>query len=221
MKCQASAMPLRPNTTKTNVLLLGVTGGIASGKTTVANLFADLGAAIIDFDIIARQVVEPGTPCFGEIIEFFGQGIVDIDGHLDRKMLSGIVFEDKEKRKKLEGILHPRIFDIFISRTNEITKNDPDAIIQAVIPLLFEAGLQHLVHKTLVVYVPREKQIERLIKRDKITGDQAAKILKAQLPIDEKTGMADFVINNENALDETKGQVEELWQKLKQIQAIP
>jgi len=201
MKCQASAMPLRPNTTKTNVLLLGVTGGIASGKTT------------IDFDIIARQVVVPGTPCFGEIVEFFGQGIVDTDGHLDRKMLSGIVFEDEQKRKKLEGILHPRIFDTFISRTNEITKKDPDAII--------EAGLQHLVHKTLVVYVPRERQIERLIKRDKITGDQAAKILKAQLPIDEKAGMADFVINNENSLDETKGQVEELWQKLKQIQANP
>jgi len=221
MKCQASAMPLRPNTTKTNVLLLGVTGGIASGKTTVANFFADLGAAIIDFDIIARQVVEPGTPCFGEIVEFFGREIVDTDGHLDRKMLSGIVFEDEQKRKKLEGILHPRIFDTFISRTNEITKKDPDAIIQAVIPLLFEAGLQHLVHKTLVVYVPRERQIERLIKRDKITGDQAAKILKAQLPIDEKAGMADFIINNEKSLDETRRQVEELWQKLKQIQANP
>ena len=214
-------MPSGRNTIKTNALLLGVTGGIASGKTTVANLFADLGAAIIDFDIIAREVVEPGKPCFGEIVEFFGQKIVDIDGHLDRKMLSGIVFEDEQKRKRLEGILHPRIFDTFITRTNEITKKDPDAIIQAVIPLLFEAGLQHLVHKTLVVYVPREIQIERLIKRDKITRDQAAKILKAQLPIDEKAGMADFVINNENSLDETRRQVEELWKRLKQIQAGP
>jgi dephospho-CoA kinase len=218
MKCQASDMPSGPNTIKTNALLLGVTGGIASGKTTVANFFEDLGAAIIDFDIIARQVVEPGTPCFGEIVEFFGEKIVDRYGHLDRKRLSGIVFEDERKRKKLEGILHPRIFDIFISRTHEITKKDPAAIIQAVIPLLFEVGLQHLVHKTLVVYVPRERQIERLIKRDKITGDQAANILKAQLPIDEKAGMADFVINNENSLDETRRQVEELWHKLKQIQ---
>jgi dephospho-CoA kinase len=218
MKCQAPAMPLRPNKIKTNALLLGVTGGIASGKTTVANFFAELGAAIIDFDIIARQVVEPGMTCFDEIVEFFGQEIVDRDGHLDRKMLSRIVFEDEQKRKKLEGILHPRILDTFISRTNEITKKVPDAIIQAVIPLLFEVGLQHLVHKTLVVYVPRERQIERLIKRDKITRDHAANILKAQLDIDEKAGMADFVINNENSLDETKSQVEELWKILIKLQ---
>jgi dephospho-CoA kinase len=214
-------MPSGPNTIKTNALLLGVTGGIASGKTTVANLFAELGAAIIDFDIIARQVVEPGKPCFEEIVEFFGRKIVDRNGHLDRKMLRGIVFEDERKRKRLEDILHPRIVDTFISQTDKITKKVPDAIIQAVIPLLFEVGLQHLVHKTLVVYVPRERQIERLIKRDKITGDQAAKILKAQLAIDVKAGMADFVINNENSLDETRRQVEVLWRKLKQIQANP
>ena len=214
-------MPSGPNTIKTNALLLGVTGGIASGKTTVANFFEDLGAVIIDFDIIARQVVEPGTPCFREIVEVFGQKIVDRDGHLDRKRLSGIVFEDERKRKKLEGIIHPRIFDIFISRTNEITEKDPDAIIQAVIPLLFEVGLKHLVHKTLVVYISRERQIERLIKRDKITRDHAANILNAQLPIDEKAGMADFVINNENSLDQTRSQVAELWKKLKHIQDNP
>jgi dephospho-CoA kinase len=214
-------MPSGPNTIKTNALLLGVTGGIASGKTTVANLFAELGAAIIDFDIIARQVVKPGKPCFDEIVEFFGRKIVDRNGHLDRKMLRGIVFEDERKRKRLEDILHPRIVDTFISQADKITKKVPDAIIQAVIPLLFEVGLQHLVHKTLVVYVPRERQIERLIKRDKITGDQAAKILKAQLAIDVKAGMADFVINNENSLDETRRQVEVLWRKLKQIQANP
>jgi len=209
---------LRSKKTKTNVLLLGVTGGIASGKTTAANFFGDLGAAIIDFDVIARQVVEPGTPAFREIVECFGEEIVDRDGHLDRKMLSGIVFQDEQKRKKLEGIIHPRIVDTFISQTNEIAKKVPDAIVQAVIPLLFEVGLQHLVHKTLVVYIPREKQIERLIKRDKITRDQAANILKAQLPIDEKAGMADFVINNENSLDETRSQVEEVWKTLLTLQ---
>ena len=136
-------------------------------------------------------------------------------------MLSGIVFQDEQKRKRLEGIIHPRIVDTFKSQANEITKKVPDALIQAVIPLLFEVGLQHLVHETLVVYISREKQIERLIKRDKITRDHAANILKAQLPIDEKAGMADFVINNENSLDDTKSQVEELWKKLKQIQDNP
>ncbi|MBW1704988.1 MAG: dephospho-CoA kinase [Deltaproteobacteria bacterium] len=212
---------LQLNRTKANALLLGVTGGIASGKTTVANLFADLGVAIIDFDIISRQVVEPGMPSFEEIVEFFGEEIVDRDGHLDRKILSGIVFQDERKRKRLEDILHPRIVDTFIGQANEITKKAPDAIIQAVIPLLFEVGLQDLVHKTLVVYISRERQIERLIKRDKITRDHAANIIKAQLPIAEKAGMADFVINNENSLDDTKSQVEELWKKLKQIQDNP
>ncbi|MBW2615888.1 MAG: dephospho-CoA kinase [Deltaproteobacteria bacterium] len=199
-------------------MLLGVTGGIASGKTTVANFLKDLGAPIIDFDVIARQVVEPGTPSFRAIVELFGEESVDRDGHLDRKRLSEIVFQDEQKRKRLEGIIHPRIVDTFISQSNEIAKKVPDAIIQAVIPLLFEVGLQHLVHKTLVVYISREKQIERLIKRDKITRDHAANILKAQLPIDEKAGMADFVINNENSLDETKSQVEELWKTLIKFQ---
>ena len=211
-------MPSGLNKSKTNALLLGVTGGIASGKTTVANFFADLGAAIIDFDVIARQVVEPGTPCLQEIIDFFGQEILDREGRLDRKMLSGIVFADERKRKKLESILHPPIVETFIREADDIAQKAPDAIIQAVIPLLFEGGLQHLVHKTLVVYVPREKQIERLIKRDRITADHVANILRAQLPIDEKAGMADFVIHNENSLDETRRQVEELWLKLKEIQ---
>ena len=211
-------MPSGLNKSKTNALLLGVTGGIASGKTTVANLLADLGAAIIDFDIIARQVVEPGSPCLGEIIAFFGDEILDREGRLNRKMLSMIVFAAERKRKKLEGILHPRIVEIFTRQADEIARESPDAIIQAVIPLLFEGGLQHLVHKTLVVYVPREKQIERLIKRDGITGDHAADILRAQLPIDEKAGMADFVIHNENSLDETRSQVEDLWHTLQRIQ---
>jgi len=211
-------MPSGLNKSKTNALLLGVTGGIASGKTTVANFFADLGAAIIDFDVIARQVVEPGTPCLQEIIDFFGQEILDREGRLDRKMLSGIVFADERKRKKLESILHPPIVETFIREADDIAQKTPGAIIQAVIPLLFEGGLQHLVHKTLVVYVPREKQIERLIRRDRITADHAANILRAQLPIDEKAGMADFVIHNENSLDETRRQVEELWLKLKEIQ---
>jgi dephospho-CoA kinase len=211
-------MPSGPNKIGTNALLLGVTGGIATGKTTVADLFAELGAAIIDFDMIARQVVEPGKPCLEEIVEFFGREILEGKGHLDRKRLSGIVFADERKRKRLEQILHPRIVDTFISQADKIAEKTPDAIIQAVIPLLFEADLQHLVHKTLVVYVPRERQIERLIKRDKITREQAARILEAQLPIDEKAGMADFVIHNENSLDETRRQVEELWHKLKQIQ---
>jgi dephospho-CoA kinase len=203
---------------KYKVLLLGVTGGIASGKTTVANMLKDLGAHTIDFDMISRHVVEPGKQALKEIIAYFGEQVILRDGHLDRKKLSGIVFKDEEKRKKLESISHPYIFEEFTNQVSEIAKRDPRAIIQAVIPLLFEVNLQHLVHKILVVYVPKERQIERLVARDGMTKDEAANILRAQLPISEKVIYSDFMINNDCPVEETKKQVEDLWQTLNIIQ---
>ena len=203
---------------KDNRLLLGVTGGIASGKTTVANMLRELGAPIIDFDLIARQVVEPGKPAWKEIVEYFGKQVLKKDNSLDRKKVSKIVFRDMEKRKKLEGFTHPRIHEEFVKQVNEIAEKDPNAIIQVAIPLLIELNLQYMFHKTLVVYIPQEKQIERLIERDGISEDEARNILKAQLPIDEKVGYADFVIYNEKSLEETKRQVEDLWRTLKRLQ---
>jgi len=203
---------------KDNRLLLGVTGGIASGKTTVANMLGELGAPIIDFDLIARLVVEPDKPAWKEIVEYFGKQVLKKDNSLDRKKVSKIVFRDMEKRKKLEGFTHPRIHDEFVKQVDEIAEKDPNAIIQVAIPLLIELNLQYMFHKTLVVYIPQEKQIERLVERDGISEDEARNILKAQLPIDEKVGYANFVINNEKSLEETKTQVEDLWRTLKKLQ---
>lgn len=203
---------------KVNHLLLGVTGGIASGKSTVANMLKDLGAYAIDLDILAREVVEPGQAALQEIVEYFGKQVLKEDGNLDRKVLSDIVFQDIEKRKKLESFTHPRITELFNHKLKDITSSDPDAIIQVVNPLLIEFNTQYRYHKTLVVYVPREMQIERLVKRDNITKEKAEKILDAQMPIDEKIGYADFVVYNDESLDETKTQVQKLWGKLKIIQ---
>ena len=203
---------------KDNRLLLGVTGGIASGKTTVANMLQELGAPIIDFDVLARKVVEPGKPAWKDIVEFFGKQVLQDDGQLDRKKLSGIVFRDMEKRKKLESFTHPRIHEEFVKQVNEIATKNPDAIIQVVIPLLIELNLQYIFHKLLVVYIPREKQIERLMRRDGITEEEAANILRAQLPIDEKLGYADFVIHNDGSMEDTRKQVNELWQRLQLFQ---
>ena len=203
---------------KDNRLLLGLTGGIATGKTVVSKMLEEMGAPIIDFDIIARQVVEPEKPAWQEIVAYFGEQVLQEDGNLDRKKLSDIVFQDLEKRKKLENFTHPRISEEFVRQVNKITNRNPDAIIQVVIPLLIELNLQYRFHKILVVYAPKEMQIERLMKRDGITRDAAANILKAQLPIDEKIGYADFVIHNEGSLEETRKQVEELWESLKEIQ---
>ena len=203
---------------KDNRLLLGVTGGIASGKTTVANMLEELGAPIIDFDLIARKVVEPGKPALKDIVDYFGKQVLQEDGELDRKKVSDIVFSDLEKRKKLEGFIHPRMSEEIKKEMDEIVKKDPNAIIQVVIPLMIELSLQHRYHKLMVVYISQDRQVERLAERDGISRDNAANILKAQLPIDEKVGYADFVINNEKSLEETKRQVKELWQTLKRLQ---
>lgn len=201
-----------------NHLLLGVTGGIASGKTVVSKMLEELGAPLIDFDLLARQVVEPGKPAFTQIVNYFGKEVLQEDGALDRKKLSRIVFQDTEKRNQLEDFTHPPIYEAFLKRVNAITEQDPEAIIQAVVPLLVEKHLQAMFEKVLVVYVPEAQQIERLVERDGISREEAAHMLKAQLPINEKLAYADFVVNNEASMEETRRQVEEIWLELKKLQ---
>ena len=203
-----------------NSLLLGVTGGIATGKTTVVRMLEELGAPVIDFDLLAREVAEPGEPALKDIVGYFGEEILLKDGSLDREKLSGIVFQEEEKRRILESFTHPRIYEASERQVKKIIEKDPNAIIQLDIPLLFEQNLQHMVHKVLVVYIPREKQIARLIEREGMSREEAVDRLKAQLPIDEKLGRADFVINNEKTLEETKKQVEGLWKILKKMQLV-
>lgn len=199
------------------VLLLGLTGGIASGKSTVADLLEKKGAAMIDFDVLAREVVEPGKPAFRDILGYFGNKILQDDGRLDRKKLSKIVFQDPEKRKKLEGYTHPRIAEAFVEQVEAIAIKTPACIIQAVIPLLIETGRQGLFHRIAVVYAPKEKQIERLMTRDGISRKDAEKILDAQIPIDEKIRYADFIIYNDGPIDSTKKQIEALWRDLNRL----
>ena len=201
-----------------NRILLGVTGGIASGKSTVARMLEELGAPIIDFDLLSRVVVEPERPAWQDIVSYFGEQVLLPDRTLDRKKLSEIVFRDPEKRKKLEGFTHPRIHQEFVRLVKEHTARDPEVIIQAVVPLLIEAGLQYLFHKLLLVYIPQEKQIQRFMDRDKVSREMAQSILAAQLPIDEKRAYADFIIDNSRSPEETQRQVKEVWQKLKAFQ---
>jgi dephospho-CoA kinase len=202
------------------ILLIGLTGGIASGKGVVAHMLEEMGAYTIDFDILARRVVEPERPAWKKIVDYFGNDILQNNGGIDRKRLSEIIFGNSEKRKKLEGFTYPLIAGEFIRQVDEIASNDSDAIIQAVVPLLVEAGMQALFHKIVVVYIPREKQIKRLMERDGISKKHAINILNSQMHIDEKIGWADFVINNENSIEETKKQVHDLWDKLRDLQKV-
>jgi dephospho-CoA kinase len=193
------------------LLLVGLTGGIASGKSTVAQFLKEEGGVIVDFDILARNVVRPGEKAWRGIVEFFGEGVLLADRELDRKRLSEIVFSDNEKRKKLEGFTHPAIAGEFVKEVEKIASEKKGAIVFAVIPLLVEGGMQELFHSVVVVHVPGEKQVQRLMDRDGITKGRALAILKAQMPIEEKLGYADFVIENDGSLEETKRQVKGLW----------
>ena len=149
---------------------------------------------------------------------YFGEQVLQEDRSLDRKKLSDIVFHDLEKRKKLESFTHPRINEEFVRQLNEIVAKDPSAIVQVDIPLLIELNLQYLFHKVLVVYAPRDQQINRLMHRDGISEEEAVARLKAQLPIDEKVGYADYVIRNDGSLEETQRQVDAVWEELKSFQ---
>ncbi|MCU0821665.1 MAG: dephospho-CoA kinase [Spirochaetes bacterium] len=201
-----------------NRLLLGITGGIASGKSTVAKMLEELGAPLVDFDILSRIVVEPGREAWRDIVSFFGEGVLLENRHLDRKKISDMVFQDASKRKKLEGFIHPRIQMEFIRQVEDISCVNPGAIIQVAVPLLIEVNMQNLFHRVIVVYISRDRQIERLMKRDCITRQEALNILNAQMHIDEKLAHADYVIKNENSIEDTRKQVEELWQKLTALQ---
>ncbi len=199
------------------VFLNGLTGGIASGKTTVADILKELGAYIVDFDLLAREIIEPGRRAFKEIVDYFGQKILCSDGHIDRKKLSRIVFSDHEKRKILEGFTHPPILDTFSKRVESIALRGKPSVIIAVVPLLFELKLQSLFNKTILVYIPAEEQLKRLITRDKIEREEALRIIQSQLPIDEKIDLADYLIDNHGNERATRKEVESLWLKLKNL----
>jgi len=197
--------------------LLGVTGGIATGKTVVAEMIEELGARTIDFDVLSRTVVEPGKPAWTEIVDYFGEHILRKDRSVDRKKLADIVFENKEKREQLERLLHPRIGEEFTRIVAEYTSRGPESVIQAVVPLLFETDMQHLFDKVLVVYAPEEVQIERLMERDTIDCQSAAAMLASQWPIEKKKGLGHFVVDNSGSLDRTRAQIEDVWRHIDQI----
>jgi dephospho-CoA kinase len=201
-----------------NRLLLGVTGSIGTGKSTVANMLAEKGAPIVDFDVLARVVVEPGKPAYNDIVSFFGEQVLGEDKTLDREKLRDIVFSDMEKRKKLESFTHPRIGEEFIMRVEELAKGKERIIIQVVIPLLIEAHMQAIFDNLLMVYTPEAVQLKRLMERDGINEDLAMRIIGSQMAVEEKKGYCDLIIDNSGTIEETRAQVEELWQTLGDIQ---
>jgi dephospho-CoA kinase len=190
---------------------VGLTGGIGSGKSTVAAMLKARGAVVIDSDVLAREVVEPGTPGFDAVVERFGREIVTPDGELDRSALAAIVFEDPERRAQLEAIVHPAV----ARRAGEIVAghaNTGDVVVLDS-PLLIETGRHRDVELVIVVSSQPETQIRRLVARGMDEEDARAR-LAAQMPLAEKAEVADVVLDNEGSLDELEGQVDRLWADL-------
>jgi len=196
--------------------VLGVTGGIASGKSTVSALLVELGAPLIDFDVLARLVVEPGRPALQAIVAHFGKMVLHADGTLDREKMATLVFNNPDQRRKLEALTHAPIFAEYRRQIKRLTTEHPGAIIQAGVPLLMEMNLQTLFTKVLLVYASPDQQVARLRARDGISKTAALKMIASQLPIDEKLTRADYVIDNGGTEAETRLQVKELWHKLQQ-----
>lgn len=190
---------------------IGLTGGIATGKSTVANLLTKRGAVLIDLDLIAREVVEPGQPALARVAERFGQAVLREDGTLNRKKLGSIVFADAAQRQALEAILHPAIRAVMKERMALHEGRHPDQLVVVDVPLLFESKLESYFEQIMLVYVPREEQLQRLMKRDALSKEDAEKRLAAQMSIEDKKALADIVIDNGADLASTEAQIDRWW----------
>ncbi len=192
--------------------IVGLTGGIGSGKSTVARLFGELGVHWVDADDVAREVVEPGAPALAGIAEHFGEGILTSEGALDRAQLRGIVFQEPEERVWLESLLHPIIREELIRQLNPENYQLPYVLL--VSPLLLETDQHELVDRVVIIDVPKDVQIERTMARDTNSREQVERIIAAQMSREERLARADEVIDNDRPLDDVTRQVRELHERL-------
>ncbi|MBE3562905.1 MAG: dephospho-CoA kinase [Hydrogenibacillus schlegelii] len=191
-------------------MIVGLTGGIASGKSTAARLFAERGAAVVDADRLAREAVEPGTTALTAIVRRFGAGVLRPDGRLDRAALGRIVFRDAAARRDLEAIVHPEVRRRMQASIERFRAAGAPVIVLEV-PLLFETGLDRAVDLTVVVYVDEAEQLRRLMARDGLDREEAEARLRAQLPMEEKRARADVVLVNRGGVEALARQIDALW----------
>jgi dephospho-CoA kinase len=201
-------------------LLVGLTGGIATGKSTVDAVLRELGAVIIDADVLAREVVEPGEPALAEIAAEFGRGVLGPDGRLDRKALGAIVFADPDRRRKLEAMTHPRIRERFQQRLDELAAQDFRGLVFFDAPVMIESGNYRNMDRMVVVVTDEETQLARLMARDGIGRDEALRKIRSQMPLAEKAKLADYVIDNSGDRAATAARTREVHRALLQDLAV-
>lgn len=197
------------------MLRVGLTGGIASGKTTVAAMFRARGARVLEADRIAHRLMAPGQPAYNEIVTAFGREILSADGTIDRKRLGAIVFADAARREQLNRIVHPRVIAEQENELARIAREQPGAVAIVEAALLIEAGYHKQLDKLVVTWCRPEQQLERLQAKG-LSREDAERRIAAQLPAEEKRRLADYVIDCSGALAETERQVERVWQALQQ-----
>ena len=195
--------------------VLGLTGGIGSGKSMVLSMFANLGAEVIDADHLAREVVEPGQPALEEIATAFGRDMLMPDGRLDRGKLARIIFADPVARARLNAITHPRIRERMA--TEMALRGSRPGLLIVDIPLLYENDRSETVESVIVVWVDAKTQLRRLTERDGLTPDEARQRIAAQMPLDEKRARADLVVDNSGSRENTRRQVEVIYRRFAPI----
>lgn len=194
--------------------LIGITGGIGTGKSTVAEILRGLGAITFSADEAAREVLQPGSAGLTEVIASFGPQVIGPDGALDRARLAEIVFADSDARERLEDITHPRILKLLRDQIDDARqRNPPETLIAVEAPLLFEAGMEDWFHHIVVVTASEDNQIARLRERSNLTQDEARARIRAQMPLAEKASRAHHEIQNDGTLDDLRSQVKELWKE--------
>jgi dephospho-CoA kinase len=195
------------------VLFVGLTGGLGSGKSTVARLLADRGAVVLDADAMAREAVEPGTPGFEQVVARFGKRMVDLaTGGLDRKALAATVFGDEQARKDLEAIVHPEVFRSVSERVDQLRGTDAVVVFDA--PLIVETGFDGVVDVLVVVTAPEDEQVARVVRDRGMDPEAARDRIRAQSPQDEKLARADEVVRNDGDLAALERSVDRVWKRL-------
>ncbi len=198
------------------MLKIALTGGAGSGKSTVARMFAELGAVVLDADQAAREVVRPGEPAWEELRREFGPEYFGKDGELDRGKMARLAFSDPAARKKLNAIMHPAVTRYLTRRLKELAAQGAKLVIVEV-PLLFEVGLAGSYDRVIVVYAGMAEQKDRLGARDQRSAEEIAGILAAQWPLAEKKALADYVVDNRGSREDTRSQVNDIWRDLENL----
>ena len=197
------------------MVVIGLTGSLGTGKSTVAGMFANFGAEVLDADAIAHQLIGPQGACTKSVVKIFGSSVLD-GGNIDRRKLAGIVFHDPKKIKRLEGIIHPVVKKEISARLRKFERSNNVEVVILDVPLLFESRLDRLVDYTVVVKASRQNQIKRARRKFGMSRGEALRRIRNQMPLRDKIRRADIIIDNDGPLTKTKNQVIEIWQRIRQ-----